>query len=192
MTSRATGLFATRTAAFVALGIALAAQIAWVAWFLLGGHGAPSSLTRPLIFSAPFLALALTKGRIRGVAGISRMMVGCAFLLALSSRFGHFTNFIKYAGTVLAFLPAAIIPTLAVMATICECVLCVLMLLGIQTRWACAGSAILLFLFATAMTISRLSQFEWAVYVLSFGSWALATVDASMPGLEAMAGSRKN
>lgn len=177
---------ATAPLAFVALWVALAAQIAWTVWFLVAAHGAPSSLARSLVYSAPFVVLALVRGRVRSVAGIARMMVGGAFLLALSSRVGHFKGFIKYTATVNSFLPLGIIPTVAVVATICECVLCTMMLLGIRTRWASAGSAVLLFLFATAMTISGQSQFEWAVYVLSFGSWALATMDASMPGLESM------
>ena len=68
--------------------------------------------------------------------------------------------------------------TTAVVATVLEVVFCAALIIGAGTRWAALASAILLCLFATAMTLSGLDQFEWAVYVLSAGAWVAAASDA--------------
>jgi hypothetical protein len=60
------------------------------------------------------------------------------------------------------------------------------MLSGIKVRWAAGGSAGLLFLFATAMTISGLPQASWAVYVLSAAAFALTTTDASLFSVDSL------
>lgn len=180
-----------RTAALVLLWLALAAQLAWT--FLYASRDA-ATLTRPGVFTVAFLLVALTGGRVGWIALIGRLVVGAAFLTALLPRFTDFERFVRYTARVNSFLPGDVIPTVAVVATACECVLCVCMLLGIKTRWAAAGSALLLCLFATAMTISGLSQAEWAVYVLSAGAFTLATTDASLLSVDrlvAMAGARR-
>jgi len=85
-----------------------------------------------------------------------------------------------------SFMPRTAIPVLAILATVAESTSCFLMLLGLKVRFAAAASGVLLFLFATAMTISGLEQFTWAVYVLATGGWMLSTVDASMLSLDAL------
>jgi hypothetical protein len=67
------------------------------------------------------------------------------------------------------------IPTLAVLATIAEGTLGLAMLVGFRVRLAAAGSALLLFVFATAMVLSGLSQFQYSVYLMSVTAWALST-----------------
>ena len=104
---------------------------------------------------------------------------------------GDFAHFIAYTGQVNSFAPQAIIPTLAVLATIAESTLAVTMLLGIYTRAASIGSAAVLFTFATAMTISRLSQFEYGVYLMCAGALALAAVDGSLLSVDALLRRRK-
>jgi putative oxidoreductase len=173
--------------AFGLLWIALVAQIAWTVQ-----HVSPpprGGLTRPLIFTGGFLLVAVTWGRVRWIALLGRLVVGGAFLSALLDRFSDFAGFVRLTGLVNSFLPRPVIPTVAVLATVIECVLCVTILLGIKTRWAARGSAVLLFLFATAMTISGLSQATWAVYVLSAGAFALATSDASLLSVDSFVAS---
>jgi len=85
-----------------------------------------------------------------------------------------------------AFAPAAIIPTLAVLATIAEGTFGLTMLLGVRVRLAALGSALLLFVFASAMVLSGLSQMQYGVYLMSIASWALATVDASALSVDAL------
>src|SRR5262249_28114306 len=142
-------------------------------------HTPVATLTRPLVFTVAFIAVAATRGRIRFINSVARFVVASAFLLALWNRFDDFSRFIGYAGTVLSFMPRSSIPTLAVLATIGEVACCVCLFLGMRVRLAALASGILLFMFATAMTISGLTQFDWAVYVLSMGGLTLATVDAS-------------
>ena len=60
------------------------------------------------------------------------------------------------------------------------------MLFGFKTRWASAGSAILLFMFATSMVLYGLSQFTWAVYVLAAGAFFLATVNATLLSIDSI------
>jgi uncharacterized membrane protein YphA (DoxX/SURF4 family) len=153
----------------------------------------------PITFVLPCLAFAITSGRVRWVSSVLRILIALAFLEAVGDRFGlfgppgtagvswgNFARFIHYTGVVNSFLPTAMIPLLAVLATICETVLGLTMLLGIQIRWMAAGSAALFFLFATAMTISGLSQFSYAVYLQCAAAATLSITGASFISFDAL------
>jgi uncharacterized membrane protein YphA (DoxX/SURF4 family) len=129
--------------------------------------------------------------KVRGLdwekAGIlyARIAVGTAFLSAVASRFGlwggtldlkHFANFIEYAAEVNSFLPRAVIPSVAVVATVCETLLGILLILGLWPRWVSAGSAVLLAMFGTAMAISfgLKSPMDYSVFSASSASVLLA------------------
>lgn len=163
-----------RLVALVTLAVALGAQAVWTVRLSAASGASFAALWRPLLFSVAFLLVLATKGRVRAVNGAGRLMIGLAFLLALWSRFQNFPGFVRYAGSVLSFVPSGAVFSLAVAATICEVTLCVAMFAGVEERWASAASAVLLFMFATSMVISGLDQFEWAVYVLSAGALVLA------------------
>lgn len=160
--------------ALTALGAAIAAQLIWFVLVIRRDEATAAYLARPAIFTVVMGLLFLTRGRAPFLVFVARVVIGGAFLNALWHRFDNFSRFIAYTGQVNSFLPTEVIPFLAVLATLLECLLCAAMLLGIATRWAALGSAGLLFLFATAMAISGVDQFEWAVYVLSAGSWVVA------------------
>lgn len=177
--------------ATVAFGLLWVALIIQTAWTIFYASWTIAALTRPLIFTCGFLLVALTRGRIRWIALLGRLIVAGAFLTALMNRPGNWDGFVRYTARVNSFLPHEVIPAVAVLATIIECVLCTSMLFGINTRWAARGSAALLFLFATAMTISGLSQAEWAVYVLSAGALALSTTDASLLSVDSVIASAR-
>lgn len=89
-------------------------------------------------------------------------------------------------------MPASTIPALAVLATLCETACGIGLLLGWRIRWFALGSAALLFLFATAMTISGFSQFAYGVYAMAAGAWALSTVDASLISVDGMLHRRRS
>lgn len=123
-------------------------------------------------------------------AGIlyARLALGSAFLSAVASRFGlwdrtpglrHFANFIQYAAEVNSFLPKAVIPYVAVIATVCETSLGVLLILGLWARWVSLASAALLAMFGTAMAISfgLRSPMDYSVFSAS-GAAVLLTLDA--------------
>jgi uncharacterized membrane protein YphA (DoxX/SURF4 family) len=89
---------------------------------------------------------------------------------------GDWAHFITYARQTMAFMPAAWVPICAVIATIGEAVLGILLLTGLFTRMAAAGSAVLSFLFALAMAISFgiESPIGYSVFTVSAASFLLA------------------
>jgi uncharacterized membrane protein YphA (DoxX/SURF4 family) len=173
--------------ALMALATALAAQIVWIVWQLKTVGFAFDILWRPVAFTTVFLFVGVKRGTVRFINALGRVTIASAFVLALWNRFDNFSRFVRYAAQVLSFMPPAVVPLLAVVATACEVGLCAAMLFGLKTRWASTGSGILLFMFASSMVISGLSQFEWAVYVLATGAFVLATVDATLVSIDSIA-----
>ena len=115
----------------------------------------------------------------------TRIAVGAAFLSAVASRLGlwdrsldlkHFANFIEYTAAVNSFLPRAVIPSVAVLATVSETLLGVLLIAGLWPRWVSLGSAALLAMFGTAMAISfgLKSPMDYSVFSASGASVLLA------------------
>ncbi|HMI57075.1 MAG TPA: hypothetical protein VK511_03420 [Gemmatimonadaceae bacterium] len=182
----------TRGAAFLALRAMVIVQIIWTIYFCVRTHPAFASIYYPVIFTPFAAALALTSGRVRWIATATRLLIGLAFVENVIDRlgvlgppgapgvsWGDFPHFIAYTAQVNAFAPAAMIPALAVVATIAEGTFGVTMLAGVRVRLASVGSALLLFTFATAMVMSGLSEMQYGVYLMSIAAWALATTDAS-------------
>jgi uncharacterized membrane protein YphA (DoxX/SURF4 family) len=172
--------------ALAVLAVVLVAQAVWTVWRVATAGFNIVSLWRPLVFATAFVLVAATRGNVGYINTLGRVTIAGAFLSALWSRFDNFDGFVRYTGRVLSFMPSESIWLLAVAATVCEVSLCAAMFFGIKTRWASVGSAILLFMFATSMVISGLSQFEWAVYVLAVGAFTLATVDATRLSLDSI------
>lgn len=183
------------------LGLTLVLQIAWMAVLRYRHHAGIAALWYPLIMTVCFAALALTWGRVRWVATTARILIGLAFADAVADRlglmggpgapgvaWGTFPKFVAYTGQINSFLPAVIIPYLAIVETIIEGALGIAMLIGWQTRIATWGSAALLFAFTAAMTVSLgfASQFYYAVLVMAAGAWFLALSDASLLSVDAL------
>ncbi len=195
---------AIKHVAFVVLWLALIAQATWMLLRHFHLHEPWSSMWYPLTFAAPSFLLALTMGRVRWVSAVMRLPIAIAFLDAVADRlgflgphgtpgvaWGDFVHFIAYTAQVNSFLPSAVIPALAVLATICETLFGLALLLGVRIPLTAMGSAALLFLFGTAMTISGFSQFAYGVYLLAAGAMALSAVDASLLSVDAVLGWRK-
>lgn len=193
-------IVSTRRASFVALWIMLALQTVWTIYFCASTHPDLSSIYYPVVFTPFAAALALTRGRVRWIAASTRLVIGVAFLENVIDRlgiigppgapgvsWGDFAHFVAYTAQVNAFAPAAMIPSLAVLATIAEGTFGLTMLFGVCTRLAAIGSALLLFVFASAMMLSGLSQLQYGVYLMSAASWTLATVDASALSVDSLA-----
>jgi uncharacterized membrane protein YphA (DoxX/SURF4 family) len=96
-----------------------------------------------------------------------RVALAASFLSAVADRFGlwgalgqphvawgNFAHFIAYTGTLNWFLPAALIPAVAVISTITELLFGLLLLVGWQTRIVALFSGILLLVFALTMTFA--------------------------------------
>jgi putative oxidoreductase len=115
----------------------------------------------------------------------ARIALGAAFLSAVADRFGlwgkyggwrNFANFEKYTAQVNSFMPTAMIPFLAWAATVAELLFGIALIFGIWTRWVARGSAVLLFLFGTAMAISFgiKSPLDYSVFSASAGAFLLS------------------
>jgi len=66
---------------------------------------------------------------------------------------------------------------LAVISTVCETGVAIALIAGFKTRWAALGAAILLTIFALAMTISSTVKdpLDYSVFTAAAGAFLLAT-----------------
>lgn len=119
-----------------------------------------------------------------------RLALGFSFLSAVADRFGwwgafgypnvawgSFDRFVAYTATLNWFLPEAMIPTLAVLATCAEILLGLLLVVGWQTRIAAACSGIILIAFGLAMTagLGLEAPLSFSVFSAAGGGLLLAT-----------------
>jgi len=119
-----------------------------------------------------------------------RFAVGLSFLSAVADRlgwwgaagqpnvaWGEFDQFVEYTGRLNWFLPHALIPPLAVIATCAEIVLGLLLLAGWHTRIAALCSALLLTAFGLTMTLALgiKAPLNFSVFSAAGGSLLLAT-----------------
>jgi uncharacterized membrane protein YphA (DoxX/SURF4 family) len=121
-----------------------------------------------------------------------RLALGVAFLSAVADRFGlwgpyghknvdwgDFSHFVAYTARVNSFLPAAVIPAVAWIATVAETALGLCLILGIFRRVVALGSAALLLLFALSMAISfgLKSPLDYSVFAASAAAFLLFAID---------------
>lgn len=120
-----------------------------------------------------------------------RFALGLSFLSAVADRFGlwgafgqpnvawgNFSRFVEYTGKLNWFLPAAMIPALAIISTGAGILLGLLLVVGWQTRIAALLSGILLMSFGVAMTLAlgieaplNFSVFSAAAGALLLAGW---------------------
>jgi uncharacterized membrane protein YphA (DoxX/SURF4 family) len=118
-----------------------------------------------------------------------RFALGLSFLSAVADRFGlwgafgqpnvawgNFSRFVEYTGKLNWFLPAAMIPALAVVSTGTEVLLGLLLLIGWQTRITALLSGILLMSFGVAMTLALgiKAPLDFSVFSAAAGALLLA------------------
>ena len=98
---------------------------------------------------------------------VLRFGLGLGFLSAVADRlglwgpfgqpnveWGNFSRFLEYTQTLNWYVPAAMIPTLGIIATSAEILFGLLLLVGWHTRSAARLSGLLLLTFGTAMTLA--------------------------------------
>lgn len=92
---------------------------------------------------------------------------------------GDWQHFMQYARETMSFVPPALVPVFAVMATVGEISFGILLLIGQWTKYAALGSGVLALLFAISMTISFgiVSPLSYSVFTVSAASFLLATLD---------------
>ena len=128
-----------------------------------------------------------------------RIALGAAFLSALADRFGlwgppgkpgvawgDFAHFTQYAAMVNSFLPAGVIPAVAWAATVAETTFALALILGIYKRVVTLGAAMLLLLFASAMTISFgiKAPLDYSVFGASAGAFLLFVIQEDQKDAE--------
>jgi uncharacterized membrane protein YphA (DoxX/SURF4 family) len=194
------GTLTIRFVARLSLLVGLCLETGWLMW-VVAGHRAPwGLLIYPIVITAIFADLLLSRGRWRRLNAIVRIVLGLAFVLSVADRFGlmgaygspgvsfgDYAHFVAYTRQVNSFLPASWAPTLAVLATLCETTIGTALVLGISTRKAALAALGLLLIFGIAMSISLglSSHFPYAVVVLAGGAWFLSTLDCTAWSVEA-------
>ena len=124
-----------------------------------------------------------------------RLALGISFLSAVADRFGiwgiygqpnvswgDYARYVEYTAKLNWFLPAAMIPALAMIATAAETLLGVLLVLGWKTRITALLSGVLLTIFALAMTMALgvKSPLNLSVFSVAGGALLLG-VSANFP-----------
>ena len=119
----------------------------------------------------------------------ARVALGVGFLSAVMDRFGiwgppgasrvawgDFERFTAYTAQLNGFLPAALIPAVAWLATGLEVALGLALIAGFRTKWAAGLSGLLLLLFALAMAFASgiKSPLDASVFSASAAAFLLA------------------
>jgi putative oxidoreductase len=90
------------------------------------------------------------------------------------ARSAHWSGFLKYAAEVNWYLPANLIPAVAVVSTACELGFGLALVGGWRVRWAAYGRAALLMMCALAMASGDpKSPFDYSVFTASMGALLL-------------------
>jgi uncharacterized membrane protein YphA (DoxX/SURF4 family) len=119
-----------------------------------------------------------------------RLALGITFLSAVADRFGlwgvygqpnvswgNYARFVDYTAKLNWFLPAAVIPVLAIIATAAETFFGLLLVLGWKTRITALLSGVLLITFAVTMTMALgvKAPLNLSVFSAAGGALLLAT-----------------
>ncbi|MDH7460724.1 DoxX protein [Chitinophagaceae bacterium 26-R-25] len=117
-----------------------------------------------------------------------RMALSAGFLSAVASRLGlwgshssGWQNFVNYTAQTNSFLSKSFAPSLAVLATIAELSLGLLLLVGYRTGIVALSAGILTLLFSIAMAISFgiKEPLDYSAFAFSAGAFLLSSVPAS-------------
>ncbi|MCP1251185.1 MULTISPECIES: DoxX family protein [Elizabethkingia] len=113
-----------------------------------------------------------------------RIVLAAGFLSAVSSRLNlwgaqssGWSKFVRYTAEVNSFLPYSWIPSFAVLSTLAESSIGILLLIGYRVRKTALCAAILTVLFGIAMSISFgcKEPLDYSVFVFSAGAFLLST-----------------
>ncbi|MCF3110284.1 DoxX family protein [Niabella sp. CC-SYL272] len=114
-----------------------------------------------------------------------RLCLAAGFLSAVASRLGYWghhssgwSNFIIYTEQVNSFVPKRAAGLIAVVSTITETTLGLLLIFGYKTRYAAIATALLTLAFAIAMSWSFgiKEALDYSVFAFSMGAFLLATL----------------
>jgi len=122
-----------------------------------------------------------------------RFSLALGFLSAVADRFGfwpqeisawgNWSSFVEYTGVLNPWAPIGVVPFVAILATVLEILLGILLLVGYKLKWVAQASGILLLLFALAMIITSgiKAPLDYSVLTAAAAAFALAyIVDTSI------------
>lgn len=113
-----------------------------------------------------------------------RITLAAGFLSAVASRLGFWgshssgwKNFVSYTAETNSFLPQSLAPGIAVLATITELSIGILLLVGYQVSKTALSASILTLIFALAMSVSFgcKEPLDYSVFAFSAGAFLLST-----------------
>jgi len=116
---------------------------------------------------------------------ILRFALATGFLSAVASRLSLWgshssglASFLDYTKSVNSFAPASLVPVLALVSTILETTLGILLLIGYKTRWAALGTSVLTLFFALSMAYSfgLKEPLDYSVFAFSASAFLLSTM----------------
>jgi putative oxidoreductase len=116
---------------------------------------------------------------------ILRLALGAGFLSAVLSRLGlwgahssGWSAFLKYTAQVNSFVPAGLIPVIAITSTILESAFGLCLIVGFKVKYMALGAAALTLLFALAMAWSfgLKEPLDYSVFVCSASAFLLYTL----------------
>lgn len=119
-----------------------------------------------------------------------RLAISLSFLSAVADRFGmwpaeisvwgNWQNFVDYTAVINPWMPASLIPMLAVIATFVEIVFGLFLLIGFKTEVFAKLSGLLMLIFALSMTFSAgiKSGFDYSVFTASAAAFGLSLIKA--------------
>lgn len=135
-----------------------------------------------------------------------RLALGIGFLLPVMDRlgwlgqpgdpgvgWGNWQHFVDYTHLLIPYVNLPMASFLGILATVAECVIAVLLIIGYKTRLAALGSFLLTLLFAISMLffLNYRAPFNYSVFVVSFASLLLTKVESYTWSLDAYASRRK-
>jgi uncharacterized membrane protein YphA (DoxX/SURF4 family) len=115
-----------------------------------------------------------------------RLTISAGFLSAVADRFGwwskevsawgNWENFVAYTQTINPRIPSAMIPTLAIIATVAEIIFALLLIIGFKTELFAKLSGYLLLLFGLSMALSVgiKAPLDYSVFSACAGAFALS------------------
>lgn len=115
-----------------------------------------------------------------------RLAIALSFLSAVADRFGlwsaevsvwgNWQSFVDYTAVINPWMPIAIIPVLASIATFVEIVFALFLLIGFKTELFAKLSGVLILIFALSMTFSVgiKSGFDYSVFTASAAAFGLS------------------
>ena len=129
----------------------------------------------------------------RLAAWVVRLALAASFLSAVADRlglwgppgaagvaWGNVAQYEAYVGTLLWFLPSALVPAFGWAATVAETLIALGLLLGWRLRWFALAAAALLALFAIAMTaaLGAKPPLDYSVFTAASAAFLLFSISS--------------